>query len=172
MVVPTKHTFKLLFGLPCRKQGSPLNLTAVMASSNGLAGGGGVCNERVTGPSSRVGLSFPGLLAWAQGILGRREVRPRDQGWNGTRREEREIEEEAVKHLMCDSGPKQEELQLQKHSLALWWGASIPAAHYVHTDTHIYTSCACLPICSKNISSPDSVVCFGKHGQPESTLST
>lgn len=47
------------------------------------------------------------------------QARPRDHGWNGTRREEREIEEEAVKHLMCDSGPKQEELQLQKHSLAL-----------------------------------------------------
>lgn len=35
----------------------------------------GGCNVRVTGPSSRVGLSFPGLLAWTQGILGGGEAR-------------------------------------------------------------------------------------------------
>lgn len=30
-VIPTKHTLKLLFGVTRRKQGSPLNLTVVMA---------------------------------------------------------------------------------------------------------------------------------------------
>lgn len=32
-VVPTKHTLKLLFGLPSRKQVSPLNLTIAMATT-------------------------------------------------------------------------------------------------------------------------------------------
>lgn len=54
---PTKHTLKLLFGLTRRKQGSPLNLTVVMTiAKSGVVG----VNERFTGLSSRVGLSFTG----------------------------------------------------------------------------------------------------------------
>lgn len=39
-VIPTKHTLKLLFGVTCRKQGSPLNLTVVMAISKWADEGG------------------------------------------------------------------------------------------------------------------------------------
>lgn len=39
-VIPTKHTLKLLFGLPSRKQVSPLNLTIVMATTKWVWGGG------------------------------------------------------------------------------------------------------------------------------------
>lgn len=39
-VIPTKHTLKLLFGLPSRKQVSPLNLTIVMATTKWVQGGG------------------------------------------------------------------------------------------------------------------------------------
>lgn len=38
-VIPTKHTLKLLFGLPSRKQVSPLNLTIVMATAKWVQGG-------------------------------------------------------------------------------------------------------------------------------------
>lgn len=57
-VIPTKHTLKLLFGLPSRKQVSPFNLTIVMATAKW----GGV-NEGVSSLSSQVGLSVIRSLA-------------------------------------------------------------------------------------------------------------
>lgn len=96
--------------------------------------GGGV-NKRFTGSSSPAG-----LLAWTQGIRGRRkpgQAKPRDQ----SREEEWDTKKEVGKHLKCDLGQKQKEegyTAVKTQSGTLMGGTPRPAAHCVYTDTHIH----------------------------------